>query len=71
MKDYVVIFEKGERNWGAFSPDLPGCIATGKTKADVKKRMRFAISFHIQGLRKLGLPIPRPACVAETISVAV
>ena len=71
MRDYLVIFEKGERNWGAFSPDVPGCIDTGKSKAEVKRRMRTAMLFHIEGLLKMGLPVPKPTCVAENVCIAM
>ncbi|MEE8170346.1 MAG: type II toxin-antitoxin system HicB family antitoxin [Phycisphaerae bacterium] len=71
MKEYLVIYEKGTKGWGAFSPDVPGCIATGKTRAEVKNRFRQAIVFHLQGLREAGLPLPNPSCKAETLPVAI
>ena len=52
---YLVIFEKAKNNYSAYSPDLPGCIATGKTRGEVEKNIREAIQFHIEGLEKDGL----------------
>jgi len=49
-RDYVVIYEPGPRNWSAYVPDLPGCIATGKDRLDIEARIREAIEFHIEGL---------------------
>lgn len=55
---YRVVIEKAKNNYSAYSPDVPGCIATGKTRQETEKRMREAIQFHIEGLLKDGLPIP-------------
>jgi predicted RNase H-like HicB family nuclease len=55
---YAVIIEAGEHNYSAYVPDLPGCIATGKTLDEVKQLTREAIAFHIEGLREEGLPVP-------------
>ncbi|MEZ5726774.1 MAG: type II toxin-antitoxin system HicB family antitoxin [Burkholderiaceae bacterium] len=68
--DYVVILEKGEKSYGAYVPDLPGCIAVGKTKAEALTNIREAIEFHLEGLREDGLPVPKPASVIETVRVA-
>ena len=57
---YAIIIEKGERNYSAYLPDLPGCIATGKTVEEVKQRMRKAVELHLRGMREDGLPIPEP-----------
>ncbi|MCC6572536.1 MAG: type II toxin-antitoxin system HicB family antitoxin [Planctomycetes bacterium] len=70
MLSYVVIFEKGTRNWSAYVPDLPGCVATGKTRKAVEKAIREAIEFHIEGLTAEGMKVPRPAVEAGTINVA-
>jgi len=64
---YAVIIEAGERNYSAYVPDLPGCIATGKTLDEVKQLMREAIAFHIEGLKEDGLPIPEPTTLTEYI----
>ncbi|MGE3972576.1 MAG: type II toxin-antitoxin system HicB family antitoxin, partial [Porticoccaceae bacterium] len=56
--------------YSAYVPDLPGCIATGATVADVERDIREAIAFHIAGLREDGMPIPAPASVVEYIDIA-
>jgi len=71
VKEYTVIFERGSRNWSAYVPDLPGCIATGKTRKTLEKRIREAIEFHIEGLRLHGEPVPEPSIEAATVEVAV
>ena len=60
---YAMIIEKGENNYSAYFPDLPGCIATGKTLEEVKIRMQEALELHLRGLREDGLPIPEPSLV--------
>ena len=64
---YLIVIEKTPNNLSAFSPDLPGCVATGATKSEVEERMRDAIRMHIDGLREDGLEIPEPSSVAEYI----
>lgn len=71
MKEYTVIFEWGKRNWSAYVPDLPGCIATGKTRQEVERRIREAIEFHVEGLRAQGQKVPEPSVEAAKVSVAV
>ena len=66
---YAVVIEKAENNYSAYVPDLPGCIATGKTKAEVTRNLREAIAFHIEGLREDGLPVPEPQASAEFVEV--
>jgi predicted RNase H-like HicB family nuclease len=60
---YAVVIEKAGKNYSAYLPDLPGCIATGETVAEVEREIRDAIRFHIEGLREDGLP--EPASPAE------
>ena len=67
---YAVIIEKGEKGYGAYVPDLPGCIAAGDTKEEVKKLIHEAIEFHIEGLREDGEQIPQPTSSIEFIEVA-
>ena len=64
MKEYAVIYERGPRNWSAYSPDVPGCVATGTTREDVERNMKSALEFHLDGLRRHGDPIPEPSCEA-------
>jgi predicted RNase H-like HicB family nuclease len=60
---YAMIVEKGEKNYSAYFPDLPGCIATGKTLEELKQAMREALELHLRGMREDGLPIPEPSLV--------
>ncbi|WP_337174527.1 type II toxin-antitoxin system HicB family antitoxin [Paludisphaera sp.] len=69
MKAYAVLYERGERNWSAYVPDLPGCVATGKTREETERRIREAIAFHIEGLIMDGEPVPEPTIEAGTVSV--
>ena len=55
---YLVVYEKGPHNYSAYSPDLPGCITTGKTIEETRSHMREAIELHLEGHRAEGLPIP-------------
>ena len=64
---YLIVIEKTPNNLSAFSPDLPGCVATGATRAEVEERMRGAIRMHLDGMREDGLSIPVPSSVAEYI----
>jgi len=66
---YTVVIEKGETNYGAYVPDLPGCVAVGETIEEVEERIRGAIDFHIRGLREDGLEIPAATSVATEIEV--
>lgn len=69
MRKYLVIFEKANHNYSAYSPDIPGCIATGATRHEVEKNIREAIRFHIEGLQEDGLSIPDPSSFTEYIEV--
>ncbi len=71
MKEYTVIYEWGKRNWSAYVPDLPGCMATGKTRKGVERRIRDAIEFHLEGMRARGERLPEPTIEAGTVTVAV
>ncbi|MCE2400678.1 type II toxin-antitoxin system HicB family antitoxin [Candidatus Poribacteria bacterium] len=57
--EYLVIFEKGDTSYGAYVPDLPGCIAVGKTMDEVRKLIAEAIEFHIEGLQLAGEDVPK------------
>jgi predicted RNase H-like HicB family nuclease len=61
MYKYTIIIEKAEDNYSAYCPDLPGCIATGKTEEETVQRMKDAIEFHIEGLREDNRAIPLPS----------
>ena len=66
---YAVIVEEGETSFGAYVPDLPGCVAVGETKEEVLNLIQEAIEFHIEGLREDGQPIPEPSSSIEYIEV--
>ncbi|MBU0751719.1 MAG: type II toxin-antitoxin system HicB family antitoxin [Gammaproteobacteria bacterium] len=67
---YAVVIERAAGNFSAYVPDLPGCIATGKTFGDTEVEIRAAIAFHLDGLREDGLPIPAPSSQVEYVEVA-
>ena len=67
--EYVVILEKGKGSFGAYVPDLPGCVAVGKTKVEALRLIREAIEFHLDGMRQDGLPIPEPSSSTELVSI--
>ncbi|MGO9210902.1 MAG: type II toxin-antitoxin system HicB family antitoxin [Terriglobales bacterium] len=67
---YTAIYEKSATGYGAYIPDLPGCVATGKTKAQVKKLIREAIELHIESLKQHGEPVPEPTSMADSITVS-
>ena len=67
---YAIVIEKAEGNFSAYVPDLPGCVATGATVAEVETEMREAISFHLAGMREEGLPIPTPSSAVEYLDIA-
>jgi predicted RNase H-like HicB family nuclease len=64
---YAVVIEKANGNYSAYVPDLPGCVATGTTVADVQREIRAAIAFHLDGLREDGLPVPEPTSMCEYV----
>ena len=66
---YLVVIEKGPKNRGAHVPDLPGCIAVGRTRAEVVRRVAEAIEFHLEGLRETGEKIPAPRSEARLVDV--
>ncbi|MCX6021943.1 MAG: type II toxin-antitoxin system HicB family antitoxin [Chloroflexi bacterium] len=69
MPRFLVVIERAEANYAAYSPDLPGCVSTGQTPDEVKRNMAEAIALHLDGLREDGLPIPEPSSSAEYITV--
>lgn len=66
---YAVIIEEGENSFGAYVPDLPGCIAVGETREEVLKLIEEAIEFHIEGLQEGGQPVPEPSSSIEYVGV--
>lgn len=69
MYRYLIVIEKGEENYGAYSPDLPGCVAVGDTLEEVERNMREAIEFHIQGMIEDHEPIPVPQSTARYMDI--
>ena len=69
MRRFLIVVEKSGDNFSAYSPDLPGCVATGATAEETKASMRAAIDMHLQGLREDHLPIPEPSAIAEYVEV--
>ena len=69
MSQYLIVIEPTETGFSAYVPDLPGCVSTGRTRAEVEDSMREAITFHIDGLREDGLPIPQPRSEASLCTV--
>lgn len=67
---YAIVIEKAQGNFSAYVPDLPGCVATGATVAEVEAEIREAIVFHVEGLREDGLPVPPPESQVEYIEIA-
>ncbi len=61
MDNYLIIIEKQENNYSAYCPDVDGCIATGETEELARKNFLEALSFHFEGLKEDGLPIPQPS----------
>ncbi len=59
MKKYLVVFEKTKTGFSAYSPDIPGCISTGRTKLEVERSMYEAIQFHLEGMKEDGMKIPK------------
>ena len=67
---YAIVIEHGENNLSAYAPDLPGCVATGKTFQEITRVMAEAIEFHIEGMRARGEAIPKPSTEVATVEVA-
>ena len=66
---FLIVIEKAETNYAAYSPDLPGCVATGKTRKEAEEQMHEAIAFHIEDMKEDGLPIPQASSSASWVFV--
>jgi predicted RNase H-like HicB family nuclease len=66
---YLVVIEKGATSFGAYVPDLPGCVAAGETRDEALKLIREAIEFHIEGLKQEGQPVPPPSSTSEVVDI--
>ena len=69
MRRFLGVIERAPSNFSGYLPDLPGCVATGDTEADVIENMRLAVTRHLEGLAEDGLPIPEPTARAEYVAV--
>ena len=69
MKRFLIVLERTKGNLSAYSPDMPGCVATGATREETTARMQEALDMHIKGLREDGLPIPEPSATAVYVEV--
>jgi predicted RNase H-like HicB family nuclease len=70
MKRYLIVIEQTEGGYASYSPDLPGCVSTGKTREEAELNMREAIEFHIDGLREEGYPVPKPKASSSYIDLS-
>ena len=68
---YLVVIEEGPSGFGAYAPDLPGCVAVGQSRAEVRQLIHEAIQFHLDGLKEDGLAIPRPHSSSEFVEASV
>jgi predicted RNase H-like HicB family nuclease len=71
MKKHLIIVEETATGFSAYSPDLPGCVATGATRDEVEREMQAAMQFHIEGLREEGCAVPEPHAYPTYCEVAV
>ena len=69
MHRFLIVVEEAGQNYSAYSPDLPGCVATGDSRDEAERNMYEAIQLHIEGLREDGLPIPNSTSIAEYVVV--
>jgi len=69
MHRFLIVIEKANGNFSAYSPDLPGCVATGKTREQVTRNMYRAIEMHIRGLAEDKLPVPKSRAFAEYVAM--
>ena len=68
---YAIVVEKGPTSYGAYVPDLPGCVAAAATRDEVLRLIRDAIEFHIEEMREEGLEVPEPLSSAEYVEVSM
>ena len=69
MYRFLIVIEKANGNYSAYSPDLPGCVATGATRDEAGQNMHQAVEIHIKGLREDGLPVPESTSFAEYVAI--
>ena len=69
MKKYLIVIERTDSGYSTYSPDLPGCVSTGKSREEAEKNMREAIEFHVDGLRQEGYPVPEPQTTSSYVEL--
>jgi predicted RNase H-like HicB family nuclease len=69
MRRFLVVIEKAKNNYSAYSPDLPGCVATGATREEAERNMHEAIEMHVRGMQEDKLPIPESTSYAEYVEI--
>ena len=67
--EYLVVIEQGPKSYGAYVPDLPGCVAVGSSRGEVLELIREAIELHIEGMQHDGKPVPAPSSVSAVVQV--
>jgi len=69
MKKYLIVIERTDSGYSSYSPDLPGCVSTGKSREEAERNMREAIEFHVDGLRQEGFPVPEPQATSSYVEL--
>jgi predicted RNase H-like HicB family nuclease len=69
MKKCLIVIERTESGYSSYSPDLPGCVSTGKSREEAENNMREAIEFHVDGLRQEGYPVPEPQATSSYVEL--
>jgi predicted RNase H-like HicB family nuclease len=69
MKKYLIVIERTDSGYSSYSPDLPGCVSTGKSREEAEKNMREAIEFHVDGLRQEGYPVPESQATSSYVEL--
>jgi predicted RNase H-like HicB family nuclease len=69
MKKYLIVIERTGNGYSSYSPDLPGCVSTGKSREEAEKNMREGIEFHVDGLRQEGYPVPEPQTTSSYVEL--
>ncbi len=70
MKKYLIVIERTDTGYSSYSPDLPGCVSTGKSREEAEQNMREAIEFHVAGLREEGYPVPEPHASSSYVKLS-
>ena len=69
MRRFLIVIEKAGRNYSVYSPDLPGCVATGTTRTEAERNMHEAVKLHVEGLQEDCLPVPESTSFAEYVAI--